>query len=153
MRVPSPEGTGRPDGRLAARVFSPAAGEARYPEGVPVLIWVPGADSRGTLTEPLPQAADVIRIAFLFPGGCEGPVCSDGTYDHRGQRSIAALRDVILYAAGRLPDAAGRTLDEVVPVPTLHDDVGLLGSSNGGNIVVAVAAFYGTELAGYLRYI
>jgi len=151
--IPSPEGTGLPDGVLAVRVFSPAAGEARYPEGAPVVIWVPGGDDRGNLREPLHQAADVIRIVFLFPGGCKGSVCSDGVYDHRGQRSIAALRDVIRYAAGLLPDATGRTIDKAVPVPVLHDNIGLLGSSNGGNIVVAVAALHGAELSGYLRYV
>jgi len=151
--IPSPEGTGLSDGLLAVRIFSPAPGETRYPEGAPVVIWVPGADDRGTLREPLVQAADVIRIVFLFPGGCEGPVCSDGTYDHRGERSIAALRDVVLYAAGLLPDATGHTIDEIVPVPVLHDDIGLFGSSNGGNIVVAVAAMHGDQLAGHLRYL
>ena len=32
-----------------------------------------------------------------------------------------------------------------MPVPVLHDNIGLEGVSNGGNIIVAVAALFGDE--------
>jgi len=153
VRIPSPEGTGLPTGTLVVRVFGPPAGAARYPEGAPVVVYVPGADSRGSLNEELSLARDMVRVVFLFPGGCDGSSCSDGTYDHRGLLCIAALRDVILYAAGALADVQGHTIDEVVEAPVLHDNIGLFGSSNGGNIIVAVAALHGNQLAGHLRYL
>jgi hypothetical protein len=153
VHIPSPEGTGLPTGTLAVRIVSPAPGQARYPHGAPVAIFVPGGDGKGALFEPLPLAADTVRISFLFPGGQEGPIHSDGLYDHRGPHCIAALRDVILYAAGELADDLGHTIDEVVSIPVLHDNIGLLGSSNGGNIVVAVAARHGDALVGHLRYL
>jgi DNA-binding beta-propeller fold protein YncE len=150
------DSTGTPGGALALRIFAPAsAGAARYAAGAPVLIYVPGGTDAGTLRPALQQADDVIRIVFLFPGGSDSRTGrrSDGTYDYRGADSIAALGDVIRYAAGELTDAAGHTIDDVVPVPVLHDNIGLLGTSNGGNIIVAVAAEHGSQLAGHLRYI
>ncbi len=147
---------GEPDGVLALRILAPASNqEARYTEGAPVVVIVPGGDTPGSLRPQLIEAQDMIRILFLFPGG-QDPVAgrrSDGRYDHRGEQSIAALADVIRYAAGALADAQGRTIDELLPVTPLHDNIGLLGASNGGNIVVAVAALYGEELAGHLRYL
>ncbi len=148
--------TGSPTGTLAVRVHTPEAGRARYPQGAPVLIWGAGGYEAKGIDHGLPPETDgVIIISFLFPGG-EDPgasLSSDGTYDYRGVRSIAAMRDVILYAAGELPDSEGRTIDEIVPVPVLHDNIGLEGVSNGGNIVVAVAAQHGQDLAGHLRYV
>jgi hypothetical protein len=148
--------TGLPDGKLAVRISAPATpSAARYADGAPVLIWLPGGDGAGSLQPVMPRAGDVIRIVFLFPGGYD-PMSgrrSDGTYDYRGPNSIAALRDVIRYAAGELTDADGQTIDQRLPVKVLHDNIGLLGSSNGGNIVVAVAAEHGAQLAGHLRYL
>ena len=147
--------TGSPTGALAVRIYAPAAAQARYADGAPVLIWVAGGKTPGSLRNDLPAAADLVIITFLFPGGSDPTAGrhSDGFYDVRGVNCIQALRDVILYAAGELTDDQGRTIDEVAPVPVLYDNIGLLGSSNGGNIVVAVAALYGDELTGHLRYI
>ena len=145
--------TGSPTGTLAVRIYPPS--HPRYPEGAPVLIYVAGADSPGGLRNCLPSMDDVIVIYFIFPGGVDFAThrSSDGTYDHRGQSCILALRDVILYAAGKCVDAIGRKIDDVVSIPVLHNNIGLLGCSNGGNIVIATPAIYGKELNGYLRYI
>ncbi len=143
-------------GTLALRIFGPSTlAESRYPEGAPVVIWAPGGTGEGSLQDPLKRTADVIRIVFLFPGGRDTATgrSSGGTYDNRGPGSIAALRDVILYAAGQLPDSLGRRIDDVLPIPVLHGNVGLLGSSNGGNIVVAAPALAAGALAGRLRYV
>ncbi len=148
--------TGLPNGKLAVRISAPATpAAARYADGAPVVIWLPGGDTAGSLPAAVPRAADVIRIVFLFPGGVDRASGrrSNGSYDHRGANCIAALRDVILYAAGQLTDADGQTIDERLPVPVLHDNIGLLGVSNGGNIVVAVAATHGAQLAAHLRYV
>jgi len=116
--------TGLPGGRLAVRISAPATpAAARYADGAPVLIWLPGGDGAGSLQPAAPRAGDVIRIVFLFPGGHD-PLSgrrSDGSYDHRGANSIAALRDVIRYAAGELTDADGQTIDQRLLVAVLHD--------------------------------
>jgi len=155
ISLPS-ESTGIPGGALAVRIFAPAsAGDARYADGAPVAIFAPGGTDAGTLRPALSQGQDVIRIVFLFPGGTDPLAArsSDGAYDYRGANSIAALRDVILYAAGELTDSLDRTIDDVLPVPVLHGNIGLLGGSNGGNVIVAVAGEHGDELASYLRYV
>lgn len=153
INLPS-NSTGSPTGNLAVRIYAPH--HTRYPDGSPVLIYVPGADTPGGLRNCLPAVGDdLIIIYFIFPGGydAESGRGSDGIYDHRGENCILALRDVILYSAGKLADSSGKTIDEVLHVPVLHNNIGLLGASNGGNIVVAVSALYGNELKGYLRYI
>ncbi len=150
------DSTGMPGGTLALRIYAPASSsDARYTDGAPVVIYVPGSDTAGTLSVALPQADDMIRIVFLFPGGSNSVSGrhSDGTYDHRGPNCIAALRDVIKYAAGNLTDSDGKTIDDRLAVPVLHNNIGLIGASNGGNIVTAVAAQHGAEFAGHLRYI
>jgi hypothetical protein len=148
--------TGSESGTLAVRVQSPQAGYARYPDGAPVIIWLPGGfELKGLAHELPPQADDVIIVTFGFPGDPvpNAAVSSDGEYDYRGERSIQALRDIVLYAAGELQDSEGSTIDEVVRVDVLHDNVGLIGVSNGGNIIVAVAALHGSDLSGRLRYL
>ncbi len=153
--LPSPS-TGVPGGTLAVRVFSPATGgDARYRPRAPVLIYVPGGSGNSNLTEELLRAPDMIRIVFLFPGGIDpgSGRTSDGTYDYRGQTSIEALRDVILYASGQLADSTGQTLQQRVAPTVLTDNIGLVGGSNGGNIVVAVAGLFGNLFQGHLRYI
>ena len=148
--------TGTDGGSLAVRIHAPAAGNARYPDGAPVLIWVLGGFEVKGIDHGLPpEADDVICITFIYPGGEDSysGLASDGTYDYRGENCIAALRDVLLYAAGELTDARGRTIDDVVGVPVLHDNIGMIGESNGGNILTAVAAQHGANLAGRLRYL
>jgi hypothetical protein len=148
--------TGSPAGTLAVRVHTPPYGRARYQEGAPVLIWGAGGyDVAGINHDLPPNVDDIIVVTFVYPGG-EDPwsgLRSDGVYDYRGPNCIAALRDVVRFAAGELTDSQGRTIDDIVPVPVLHENIGLIGLSNGGNTVVATAALFGADLAGHLRYI
>jgi len=155
VEIPSTS-TGYATGTLAVRLFCPSPGEARYPGGAPVIIWGPGGfESKELRNELPPGARDLILITFLFPGSADpaAGAHSDGFYDYRGLNCIQALRDVILYAAGQLTDDQGHTIDDVAPVNVLHNNIGLIGVSNGGNTIVAAAALYGNQLAGYLRYI
>jgi len=78
--------TGSPTGALAVRIYAPAAAQARYADGAPVLIWVAGGKTPGSLRNDLPAAADLVIIAFLFPGGSDPTAGrhSDGFYDVRG---------------------------------------------------------------------
>ena len=88
--IPSPEATGIADGTLAARIWSD--GTSRYPDGAPAVVFVLGGESTGTLARQIPQAAGVVVVCFLFPGGVElaSGRSSDGIYDFRGPASIAA---------------------------------------------------------------
>jgi hypothetical protein len=148
-------GTGSPAGTIAVRVDAPVPGAARYPDGAPVIIWVPGGYACWDLNHGLPaQADDLIILTFQFPGCTDTATGrhSDGTYDYRGLKTILALADVIRYAGGELADDQGRTIDQVVPVPVLHNNVGLIGASNGGNLIIAAPARWSAGLSGHLRY-
>ncbi len=148
--------TGSMQGTLAVRVHVPRSGHTRYAEGAPVIIMVPGGFDPGGIHHGLPaQANGIICITFLFPGGADpySGLSSDGIYDYRGELCAAALRDVVLYAAGALRDSRGRTIDQIAPVPVLHDNIGIIGLSNGGNLPVATAALHGKDVAPHLRYI
>jgi hypothetical protein len=150
------ESTGAGGGLLALRIEAPAAeGGARYPDGAPVVIMVPGGTGAGSLQPFLPLARDVVRIAVLLPGGVDpvGDRRSDGTYDHRGAASALALYDVVRFAVGDALDREGRTLEDALGLPIRRANVGLLGVSNGGNLATAVAAEHGAGLAGRLAYI
>lgn len=150
------DSTGSPTGTLSLHIQSPSLGRARYLEGAPVIIWVPGGfDLKPPFHQLPPSADDIIILTFVFPGG-DFPKTnhhSDGSYDYRGSRCIEALGDIIKYAAGELTDNQDRTIDDVLPVNVLHDNIGMIGVSNGGNIIVAVPALLGEELSGRLRYL
>jgi len=141
------------NGTIAVRMFLPE--HARYHNGTPVIIHVPGSDIAGVLHNPYLPNIDALLITFLFPGGLDSHTGrkSGGIYDHRGMKCISTLRDVILYAAGKIADVNGKKIDDVVAMPILHHNIGLIGVSNGGNIVIATPAIYGKEMKGYLRYV
>ncbi len=142
------------NGTIAVRIYVPS--RPRYPDGAPVIIYVPGGDSRGSLQNAFPKESDDMAIIyFLFPGGVDmkSGRRTDGVYDYRGMGCIEVLKTVILYAAGKVSDTSGNKIDDVLPVPVLHDNIGLIGASNGGNIVIATPALYGEEMRGNLRYV
>ena len=146
--LPSPA-TGVTGGTLALRLAVPWPGRELLEEGAPVAVVLPGGFSPGSLKPLAPQfLGGVVVISFLYPGGCDGGRCSDGTYDHRGPASVQAAADVLRFAMGLLTDAGGRTIDEVAGIPVLHDDVGLVALSNGGAMAMAVAATDGAQLPG-----
>ena len=65
VRLPS-SSTGEPDGTLAVRVHTPAAGSERYPDGAPVVVWVLGGFEVKGINHGLPpEADDVICMAFI----------------------------------------------------------------------------------------
>ena len=151
LRLPSESTDG---GTLAVRLYIPE--NPRYEEGAPVIIWVPGGYEMKGINHDLPPTADDVIVAtFIFPGATDewSGFSSDGDYDWRGENCIRAMADVILFAAGELKDSEGKTIDDLSPVPVIHDNIGAIGSSNGGNLPVAAAALHGHEFDQYLRYI
>ena len=138
---------GADGGYLAARVFYPLS--PRYSQGSPVVIYVPGADDRGTLDAPVHNISDVISISFLFPGGRDpiSGITSDGFYDHRGINCLTALRDIIKFALGKLPDSSGKYLHEIIPISPLYENVGIVASSNGGNTAFSTLGIFGEEIS------
>ncbi|MBU0531813.1 hypothetical protein KJ910_04975 [Patescibacteria group bacterium] len=148
------ESTGSAGGKLAVRAYLPT--KTRHAAGAPIVITGAGGSDAGGMENRLPvQGDDFVMITFMFPGGDDRLTgrSSEGVYDFRGEQSIMALRDVILFAAGQKSATNGRGLDDMLDVPVDHENIGLIGFSNGGNIVVAVAAEYGTQIKDYVKYI
>jgi hypothetical protein len=135
-------------GTLALRLFAPISVDRSYfPEGAPIVIEVPGGDSAGSLFPPRGTGLEgFVYITFLFPGGRFENRVTAGSYDHRGLNSIKALRDVALFAAGLKQDSQGRTIDKILKIRPLANNLGLLTLSNGGSIAVVTLALYGEQL-------
>ena len=87
-----------------------------------------------------------VEIRLAFPGGGNGAFRSDGFNDHRGVRSQKALRDVLLFVAGKTQDFRNRSIGELVPTKLLLSNIGLVGWSNGGNIALITMEKYAHQL-------
>ncbi len=141
-QIPSAAGG---DQGIAVGVLPPL--RPRYASGAPVVIHVPGGVATGG-AEGRPEYAGLglVEIRFAFPGGGRGEAVSGGVYDYRGPNCVRALADVIRFATGRLADRQGRRLQDLIPRTTvLAQNVGLVGSSHGGNACGVVMATHGDE--------
>jgi hypothetical protein len=136
---------------LVIRVIHPASDKARYAQGAPVVVDVPGGwdgAALGTKTESdRPQSYGYILVEFSLPGGGDtsSETQSGGEYDVRGPNCAKALRDVIRYASGELADAEGKTLSARLPF-ALTNEVGIFAGSNGGNLALVTLGSYGEAL-------
>ncbi|MBU1683523.1 hypothetical protein KJ742_06305, partial [Patescibacteria group bacterium] len=147
--------TGSDKDALAVRITLPKEGNNRYEEGAPIVVYGTGGYvANGLSNNHFPHMDDMIVVSMIFPGGTDDKEgrFSDGTYDYRGVKSVEALKDVILFAAGKKMDKQGKYITDYAP-DALTDNIGFIGFSFGGNIGVAVAAIEGDEIADDLKYI
>ncbi|NOZ71436.1 MAG: hypothetical protein GXP38_05905 [Chloroflexi bacterium] len=134
-------------GNIAVRISLPTA--PRYADGASVVVdiatfFTSANDFQEDLDAP---ALGLIRIAYLWPGkSSRSGAASDGTYDYGGETDIQALRDVIRFASGQIPDKDGRYLADLIPIHPLTDQVGLYAFSHPGIAAVNVLALYGEQL-------
>jgi len=152
IKLPS---TSTGTGNLALRLLSPLPADTYFPQGAPVIIFVPDGNADGAIaaTDTWPRGMEgFLYITFVFPGGSQGGFLSDGSYDNRGQACIDALRDVILFATNQKTDDAGKTVQDICEADILTDNVGLLGSGNGAPICFITAKQYGAQFSG-LKYV
>lgn len=153
MDVALPSESAGAGGTLALRLIAPRSGRAFFSEGAPVVVHVPGGFQLGDLSSALPDGlTGFVNLSFLFPGGTFQNSASGGKDDYRGPNAILALRDILLFASGKKTEAQGRTIDRLLSVPVLTENVGMLTRSNGGVIAIVVMALYGEQLPG-VRYI
>ncbi|MBC7253444.1 MAG: hypothetical protein H5T72_05685 [Actinobacteria bacterium] len=135
-------------GNIAVRLTFPDA--PRYPDGAGVVVDVaPFFTPVNDFYEDLDAAPiGLIRVAYLWPGkeSRSTGARSDGEYDYGGETSIRALRDVIRFAAGQIPDKDGHTIGDLSPFPVLTGQVGLYAFSHPGIAAVNVLALYGDRL-------
>lgn len=123
------------------------AKKPRYADGAPIAVIVPGGSGADGLSFDMHAAQmGFIEVRFAFPGGGRGKFSSSGIYDYRGIECQKALRDVLLFAAGRMLDGEGKKINEIVPVKLAKDNIGIVGWSNGGNIALVTMSKYADEL-------
>jgi hypothetical protein len=146
------------NGNIAVRIDLPE--EPRYDTAAPVVAvastWFVEKYNKTTTpfhTEYNPVDVGAIAVFNLWPGKTDPAtgMSSDGEYDFGGPKSIAALRDMIRFALGLIPDTEGKYLHELLPVSPLYDNVGLFASSHAGVVATNVMAYHGEDLTG-LKY-
>jgi hypothetical protein len=124
--------------------------KARYKDGAPLAVVIPGGiGPNGLDFEMHASQVGVIEVRFSFPGGGTGQFGTQGVYDIRGENSLTALKDVILFAGGKKTDYKGRSVSELLQgvVKTQPDNIGLVGWDIGGNQALAVLGKNPEELA------
>ncbi|HIQ02356.1 MAG TPA: hypothetical protein EYH30_09585, partial [Anaerolineales bacterium] len=121
-------------GNIAVRLTFPDA--PRYPDGAGVVVDIA---TFFTTTDDFYENLDaaplgLVRVAYLWPGkeSRSTRARSDGEYDYGGEIGIRALRDVIRFASGEIPDTEGRYIGDLSPFPVLTDQVGLYAFSHPG---------------------
>ncbi|RLF50491.1 MAG: hypothetical protein DRN11_04545 [Thermoplasmata archaeon] len=132
---------------IAVKIFLPKVG--RYLNKAPLAIYIPGGNSRkGIDTNYIPVVEHgIVLLQFDFPGGG----ASGGVYDDRGMNCIKALRDVILFAEGKIRDVNGKSINELIK-PLKVANVGLVGWSNGGNIATVVCSLFSLNVSWLVTY-
>ena len=135
-------------GRIAVRVECPVM--ARYPEGAPVVVEASTWFVRNNRFHRVnnTQQIGAVTVSYLWPGrmDAETGMQSDGEYDFGGPVSLAALKDVIRFASGLIPDINGDTIANLTTVTVLPDNVGLFASSHAGVVATNVLAYFWDEL-------
>jgi hypothetical protein len=135
-----------PDKGLAVNIIYPV--KPRYSEGAPLVVVVPGGMTSDGLDFSMHAAqAGFAEVRFAFPGGGKPGLSSTGAFDYRGSQSAQALRDVLLFTAGKKDDYQGRKINKLLPVKVANTNLGLVGWSNGGNLLVITLARFAAELA------
>jgi len=133
-------------GNIAVQVSLPQ--KTRYAEGAGIVVETQTFATRGDGLASNNNFATLglIHITYLNPGQLDREIKSDGVNDYGGEKSIQALRDVIRYAAGQIPDRDGRYLVERIAIRPLTNEIGLFAFSHPGIAAVNVLALHGKQL-------
>ena len=135
------------DGRIAVQVSLPL--EPRFETGAAVVVHANTFFTPTGRFDDWPELSEhgIIHVSLMYPGLTEpGGGSSEGEYDHGGPISLAALRDVIRYAGGAIPDADGQTLAETSLIPVDASNLGLFAFSHPGIAATRVLATHGEDL-------
>jgi len=127
----------------------------RYKDGAPVAVVIPGGIGPDGLSfEMHASQVGMIEVRFAFPGGGTAQFGTQGEFDNRGENSLLALRDVILFAGGKSTDYQGRTIGELLKpvVKAQPSDIGIIGWDIGGNQALVVMGKYHQELS-FLKWL
>lgn len=140
-------------GEIAVRIEVPDT--PRYPEGAPIVVevstWFVAYAGFHRVNDT--GRIGAVTISYLWPDRVdpETGARSEGTYDFGGPTSLEALRDVIRFAGGLIPDVQGRKIDELFEIPIILENVGLFASSHAGVVGTNVLAHHGSEMP-FVKY-
>ncbi len=135
-------------GRIAVRIEFPE--RPRYSEGAPIVVevgtWFVHYNEFHRVNDT--KRIGAVTISYLWPGriDAETGMQSDGTYDYGGPVSLRALKDVIRFSSGLIPDENGTYISGLSSMPLLLDNVGLFASSHAGVVGTNVMAYFGEEI-------
>lgn len=135
-------------GNIVVRIEYPVT--PRYPEGAPVVVevgtWFVMYSNFHRVNETTRIGA--VTVSYLWPGRTDvgSGMQSDGVYDYGGPVSLAALKDVIRFAAGSIPDSGGHYIGDLGSVPILEENIGLFASSHAGVVATNVLAYFGDQI-------
>jgi len=139
---------GVPGSGVAVNLIYPK--KARYKDGAPIAVVIPGGlGPSGLGFEMHACQTGIVEVRFAFPGGGTPQFGTAGTFDNRGEESLKALKDVILFAGGQKADYKGRSVEELLkPVVKVQpENIGLVGWDIGGNQALAVLGKYSVALS------
>lgn len=136
-------------GDVAVRMRLPE--EPRYGAGAPVVMFVP---SFFATNEKAFEGIDGItdygfaEITLMYPGRRDRQtgMISEGEDDFGGPATMAALRDVLLFASGRRPNSDGDYLRELTSVKLNTQNLGLYAFSQAGLAADQLLAQYGNQV-------
>ncbi len=134
--------------RVAVRIEVPKM--PRYQEGAPVVVevstWFVFFTGFHRVNETTRIGA--ITVSYMWPERQDpgSGAVSEGVYDYGGPISLVVLRDVVRFASGQIPDIDGFTLDELIGMTPLFNNVGLFASSHSGVVATNVLAHHGSVL-------
>jgi hypothetical protein len=137
-------------GNIAIRMRLPK--EPRYARGAPLVVSVPSFFSPDQKTfEELSGLSDYgfAQVSFLLSGrkDRETDLASEGEVDYGGAASVAALREVLLFASGGKADIEGNFIQETTTVVLDTDVMGTYAYGHSGILLFQTLAQYGATLS------
>ncbi|MDP3727968.1 MAG: hypothetical protein Q8R18_00800 [bacterium] len=88
-----------------------------------------------------------VHITYLWPGKSDpSGAKSEGVYDYGGEDSLKALRDVIRFASGDIPNTNGKYIQDLSEISIDTENLGLYAFSHPGIAATNVLALYADEL-------
>ena len=108
------------------------------------------SEANGFMTDPDLTNLGLVQISYLWPGKTDARTGakSAGTFDYGGDQSVKILRDVIRFAANRIPDTSGRYIVSLTTVPPLVGEVGVYAFADAGIDAIRAFSLYGSQLQG-----
>jgi hypothetical protein len=140
-------------GQIAVQVTLPET--TRYTEGAGIVVEVNTflTPQNRFYTSLDATAVGLIHVSYLWPGISDQGSISDGKFDYGGKISIQALRDVIRFASGEIPNSDGHFLDDLIGISPLYNNVGIYAFSHPGQAAINVMGLHGDQLSNVTYFV